>query len=57
MKLTLKNHMNRQEAREMLAMHKCPFYGCEEDECGGLECVNKFFDMYEQTELISLTTA
>ena len=50
MKLTLKRYMNRQEAREMLAMHKCPFYGCEEDECGGLECVNKFFDMYEQTE-------
>lgn len=50
MQLILKKHMNRQEAREMLATHKCPFYGCEATECFGPECVNEFFDMYEQTE-------
>lgn len=50
MQLILKTHMNRQEAREMLAIHKCPFYGCEAKECFGPECVKEFFDMYEQTE-------
>lgn len=50
MNLILRKHMNRQEAHEMLKAHKCPFYGCEADECSGPECVNKFFDMYEQAE-------